>query len=119
MHLVVRTRAPGLVGGFWAMVLITSRAWAWPVPLAARIVLGLVLLTVIGLLAAAPLGTRYRLTAHAGIAGCLGVAMLDTIMITGVMLAIPSMTWLTTGAMAASTARIALSVQTLRPILTR
>jgi hypothetical protein len=29
------------------------------------------------------------------------------------------MTWVTTGAMAASTARIALSVQTLRPILTR
>jgi hypothetical protein len=108
-----------VVGGCWATVLITSRAWAWPVPLAARIVLGLVLLTVIGLLAAAALGTRYRLAARAGIAGCLGVAMLDTIMITGVMLAIPSMTWVTTGAMAASTARIALSVQTLRPILTR
>ena len=108
-----------VVGGCWATVLITSRAWAWPVPLAARIVLGLALLTVIGLLAAAALGTRYRPAARAGIAGCLGVTMLDTIMITGVMLAIPSMTWVTTGAMAASTARIALSVQTLRPILTR
>ena len=108
-----------VVGGCWATVLITGRAWAWPVPLAARIVLGLALLTVIGLLAAAALGTRYRLAARAGIAGCLGVTMLDTIMITGVMLAIPSMTWVTTGAIAASTARIALSVQTLRPILTR
>jgi hypothetical protein len=108
-----------VVGGCWATVLITSRAWAWPVPLAARIVLGLALLTVIGLLAAAALGTRYRLADRAGIAGCLGVTMFDTIMITGVMLAIPSMTWVTTGAMAASTARIALSVQTLRPILTR
>ena len=77
-----------VVGGCWATVLITSRAWAWPVPLAARIVLGLALLTVIGLLAAAALGTRYRLAARAGIAGCLGVTMLDTIMITGVMLAV-------------------------------
>ena len=42
--------------------------------------------------------------------------MLDTIMITGVVLATPSITWATT---VASTARIALSVQTLRPILTR
>jgi hypothetical protein len=107
------------VGGCWATVLITSRAWAWPVPLAARIMLGLALLTVIGLLAAAALVTRYRPAVRAGIAGCLGVAMLDTIMITGVILAIPSMTWVTTGAMAASTARIALSAQTLRPILTR
>ena len=108
-----------VVGGCWATVLITSRAWAWHVPPAARIMLGLALLTVIVLLAAAALGTRYRPAARAGIAGCLGVTMLDTIMITGVMLAIPSITWVTTGAMAASTARIALSVHTLRPILTR
>ena len=39
------------------------------------------------------------------------------LMITGVMLAIPSMTWVTIGAMAASAARIAFSVRTLRPIL--
>src|SRR5260370_7164877 len=44
LHLVVRTRAPGLVGGFWAMVLITTRAWACPVPLAPPILLSLVLL---------------------------------------------------------------------------
>jgi hypothetical protein len=41
------------VGGCWAAVLITGRAWAWPIPLPARIGFGLVLLTVIGLLAAA------------------------------------------------------------------
>jgi len=108
-----------VVGGCWATVLITSRAWAGPVPLAARIVFGLALLTVIGLLAAAALGTRYRLAARAGLAGCLGVAALDTIMISGVMLAIPSMARVTIGAVAASAVRIALSVHTLRPILTR
>lgn len=108
-----------VVGGCWATVLITSRAWAWPVPLAARIVLGLALLTVVGLLAAAALGTRYLPAARSGIAGCLGITALDSIMITWVMLDIPSMTWVTIGALAASTARIALSMQTLRPILAR
>ena len=77
------------------------------------------LLTVIGLLAAAALGTRYRVAARAGVGGCVGIAAIDTVAITGLMLASPSVTLVMIGAMAASTARIALSVQTLRPILTR
>jgi hypothetical protein len=108
-----------VVGGCWAAVMITGRAWAWPIPLLGRIGFGLVLLTVIGLLAAAALGTRYRPAARAGIAGCLGIAAIDAIAITGALLARPSVTLIMIGAMAASTARIALSVQTLRPILTR
>jgi hypothetical protein len=108
-----------VVGGCWAAVLISGRAWAWPVPLPARIGSGLVLVTVIGLLAAAALGSRYRAAARAGIAGCLGIAAIDVIAITGVMLASPSVIPVMIGAMAASTARIALSVQALRPILTR
>ncbi len=107
-----------VVGGCWAALLITGRAWAWPVPLPARIGFGLTLLTVIGLLAAAALWTRYRPAARAGIAGCLGIAAIDTIAITSAMLAIPSVTLVMIGAMAASTARVALSVQSLRPILT-
>ena len=108
-----------VVGGCWAAVLITGRAWAWPIPLPGRIGFGLVLLTVIGLLAAAALGTRYRVAARAGVGGCVGIAAIDTVAITGLMLASPSVTLVMIGAMAASTARIALSVQTLRPILTR
>jgi hypothetical protein len=108
-----------VVGGCWAVVLITGRAWAWPVPLLARIGLGLTLLMVIGLLTAAALGTRYGTAARAGIAGCLGIIALDVTMITGMTLVTSSMTWITLAAMAASTARIALSMQTLRPILTR
>jgi hypothetical protein len=106
-----------VVGGCWAAVLITGRAWALPLP--ARVGFGLALLTVIGLLAAAALGTRYRVAARAGIAGCLGIAAIDAIAITAAMLVSPSLTLVMIGAMAASTARIALSVQTLRPILTR
>ena len=87
-----------VVGGCWAAVLITGRAWAWPIPLPGRIGFGLVLLTVIGLLAAAALGTRYRLAARAGIAGCAGIAAIDAIAITGVMLASPSVTLVMMGA---------------------
>ena len=107
-----------VVGGCWAAVLITGRAWAWPVPLPVRIGFGLVLLTVIGLLAAAALGTRHQAAARAGVAGCLGIAALDTIAITSAMLVIPSLTWITLAAMGASTVRIVLSIQALRPALT-
>jgi hypothetical protein len=108
-----------VVGGCWAAVLITTKAWAWPIPIPARVAFGLALLTVIGLLAAAALGTRYQRAVHAGIAGCLGVIALDTFMVAGVTVAVPSVTQVMAGAMVASAARIALSVRTLRPILTR
>lgn len=105
------------VGGCWAAALITSRAWAWPVPLAGRIVPGLVLITVVGLLAAAAFGTSYRLATRAAAAGCIGTALLDMVMIIGVALAIPSVTWVATGAMAASAVRIAFSARALHPVL--
>ena len=108
-----------VVGACWGTALITSRAWAWPVPLLARILLGLALITVIGLLAASALSTRYRLAARAGVAGCIGMAALDTVMITGVAFAIAPVTWITAGAMAASTARIAFTARALRPALAR
>ena len=49
-----------IVGACWAAALITSRAWTWPVPVAARVLFGLVLITVIGLLAVAAFGGKYR-----------------------------------------------------------
>jgi hypothetical protein len=105
------------VGGCWAAALITSRAWDWPLALPARILPGLALISVIGLLTAAAFGTPYRRAARAGAAGCVGTALLDAVMIIGVPLAIPSVTWLTIGAMAASVARIAFSARILHPIL--
>lgn len=107
------------VGACWAAALITSRAWAWPVALPARVLPGLALITITGLLATAALGTRYRLAARAGAAGCIGMTLLDIAMITGMALAIPVMTWVTAGAMAASAARIAFNALTARPLLNR
>ena len=46
---------PG-VGTSWAIVLITARAWQWPVPVVARVLFGVMLIAVIGFLAAAALG---------------------------------------------------------------
>jgi hypothetical protein len=105
------------VGACWAVALITSRAWTWPVPPVARILPGLILIAVVALLVTAAFGTRYRLAVRAGVAGCVGITMLDTVMIIGVMLAIPSMTWVTLGAMAASAGRIAFSARTLRAVV--
>lgn len=108
-----------VVGACWAVALITSRAGSWPVPLPVRILIGLALITVIGLLAAAALSTRYRLAARAGVAGCIGIATLDAVLITGAALADASLTWVMVGAMVASTARIAFAARSLVPALAR
>jgi hypothetical protein len=108
-----------VVGACWAVALITSRAGSWPVPLPARILIGLALVTIIGLLAAAALSTRYRLAARAGVAGCIGIAALDAVLIAGAALADASLTWVMVGAMVASTARIAFAARSLVPALAR
>jgi len=66
-----------VVGACWAVALITGRAWTWPVPIAARIVPGVILVAVVALLAAAARGIRYRPVGRAGTAGCAGTAALD------------------------------------------
>lgn len=105
-----------MVGACWAAALITGHAWAWPVPIPARITLGLALVAGITLIAVAALGTRYRLATCAALAACIAITALDLTMITGVLLTTPAVTWLTIGAMAASTARIAFSTATLRSV---
>jgi hypothetical protein len=105
------------VGLFWAIALITGRAWTWPVPLAARIVPGVTLLAVVALLAVAARGIRYRPVGRAGTAGCVGTAALDAFMIVGVLAADPAATWALAVAMTASAARLGLSARLLRPVL--
>ena len=106
-----------VVGACWAVVLLTGRPWAWSVPLAARIVVGLALAAIIGLLAAAALGTRYRRAARTGAVGFLGIIALDALLITGVMVAGAPLTWVLALAMAASAVRISLAARALRPAL--
>jgi hypothetical protein len=108
-----------MVGACWGAALISGRAWTWPIPLAARIMPGLVLAAVIALILVAVLGSRYQRAARAGLAGCIGMTTLDITMITGVLLVTPAMTWAITSAAAASTARVAFSTRALIPLLTR
>ena len=108
-----------VIGVCWGAALITSRAWTWPVPNVARLLLGVTLLSVIGLLAAAAFGRQYRAVGRVGIAGCIGIAAIDTAMIITVAFVIPVLLWPVIPALAASALRLACTTRTLRPILTR
>jgi hypothetical protein len=127
-----------VVGACWVAALLTSRpgragglggidrarglggAWAgWAVPGPAWVVTGLVLAALIGLLAVAALGGRYRLAAATGMAGCFGFATLDVVLIFGAAFLLAPVGWVTAAAMAASFARIAVTARLLRPALAR
>jgi hypothetical protein len=106
-----------IVGACWATALITSRAWTWPIPVAGRLLLGLALITVIGLLAAAAFGSQYRPVGRSATAACVGITALDTTMLIAATLAIPAVIWPVILAMAASAARLTFTVRALRPVL--
>ena len=96
-----------VAGGCWAVALITGRAWTWHMPVASGVAVGLALGTVIVLLAVAARSTRYRSAARAGAAGCIGIAVLDTAMISGVLAADPAVTRAVIIAVAVSAGRLA------------
>lgn len=100
-----------VAGGFWAVALLTGRAWTWHVPVVAGIAAGLALGTVIVLLAVAARSTRYRSAARAGAAGCTGIAALDAAMITGILVAGPVVTRAVILAVAVSAGRLAFSAR--------
>ena len=108
---------PG-VGMCWAVVLITARAWQWPVPVAARVLFGVSLITVIGLLAAAAFGRRYRLVRRAATAACVGTAVLDAMMIGTALVATPVLVWPVAVAVALSAGRSAFALRNLARALT-
>jgi hypothetical protein len=105
------------VGMCWAVILITARAWQWPVPVAARVLFGVTLITVIGLLAAA-FGRHYRLVCRAAAAGCVGTAILDAMMIGTALVATPVLVWPVAVAVALSAGRSAFALRNLARALT-
>jgi hypothetical protein len=107
------------VGACWATALITSRAWTWPVPVTARLLMGIALISAIGLLTAAALGRQYQPARRAGTAGCAGITALDAAMLVTVTLVLPAMTWPVILAAAASAARLTFTARTLHPLLAR
>jgi len=111
------------VGACWVAALLTSRAarsWmAWTAPGPAWVIAGLTLAGLIGLLAMAALGRRYRLATATGVAGCIGYAALDAALIIAAAFLLTPVGWVTAVAMAASSVRIAVTARLLRPALAR
>ena len=118
-HAARRLLAAGpVVGGCWAAALITGRAWTWPVPATVLLLIGVALITVIGLLAAAAFGRRYLSARRAGAVACVGITVLDGVMLIAAVLAIPVLVWPVILAAAASVARLTFTARALRAVLT-
>jgi hypothetical protein len=107
-----------VVGACWGTALMTNRAWTWPVPIGVRILLGMALISVIGLLAAAAFGRRYRSAVRAAAAGCAGLTALDATVLIAITLAVPAVIWPVIVAAVASAVRIIFATRTLRSVLT-
>ena len=107
-----------VVGGSWAMALVMSRAWTWPVPAAVRLVFGLALIGVIGVLVGAAFGRRYQSVGRAGTAGCVGMTVLDVAAVLTALLAAPALAWPLALAVAASAGRLTYTSRALRPAFT-
>ena len=108
-----------LAGSCWAAGLITSRAWAWPVPGAARLAFGAVLLlTVLALLAAATSRSSYQRTRLAALALPV-ILTLDAAAVIAAAAAAPAMTWSLGAAVTVSLTRIAFTARTLPRLAAR
>jgi hypothetical protein len=95
-----------VVGGWWAAALIANRAWDWPVAIGTRLAAGPLVVASVVLLITALLTRHYRALRRAGIAGCLGIVVLDALAITAVMVLAPAVSWLFGVAACLSAARL-------------
>src|SRR5579875_3879081 len=130
-HLRAAPRRPGrraarlllatgpVTGACWAAALLTSRAWTWPVPGAARLAFGTVLLiTALALLAAATSRHRYQRTRLALLAGPVLIA-LDATAVTVALTAAPAFTRALALAVAVSLTRVVVTARTLPRLAAR
>jgi len=106
------------VGICWAIVLITARAWQWPVPTVARVLFGVALITVISLLAAAAFGRHYRRVCRAAAAACVGTAILDAVMACTVLVITPVLVWPVAVPIVLSAGRSGFALRNVRHALT-
>lgn len=106
-----------LAGACWAAALLTGRAWNWPVPAAARAAFGTALVAVIGALIAAAAGREYQTAVRTATTGCLGLLVLDAVMLVMVLAAAGRPDGLLALAACASGTRITLTLHRLPGIL--
>lgn len=104
-----------LVGSCWATLLITVRAWDWPIPTTARAAFALLLATVIFLLAAAIRTGNYRLGRRTTALACIGLIALDATLATALLPPSAAHGW-TALLTSAGVARATYAARTLRHI---
>ena len=108
-----------VAGACWAAALILSRAWTWPVPAAARLSFGAVLLlAVLALAVAATSRHSYRRTRLTAAVGPF-ILFLDATAVAAVVLAAPAVTVALGVAVGASLGRIAFTAWTLPRLAAR
>ena len=104
-----------LVGGCWAALLVNTRAWDWPVPELGKACAGLLLVSVIALLAIAACTDSYQRAQRAATLACVGLIALDSTLGTAMFLPAAAHGWLMVLA-AAGCARISFAARSLRRI---
>jgi len=106
-----------VVGVCWGAALIEARAWQWPVPGFIRVVLGAVLAGSVIVLLMAVLTRRYRRVHRACTLACIGLAAVDVLALTSVLVGAPSFGWLVGAAACVSAARLAFVARSFRRVL--
>lgn len=105
-----------LVGLCWGTALVTARVWTWSIPSWSLPALGAALVLVIVVLLVAAHASRGR-ARHAAAAGAGTIALLDVLVVAGVIATTPVLSGLLQVALLASVVRACLSVRTLPGIL--
>ncbi|MCU7727943.1 hypothetical protein ODJ79_29855 [Actinoplanes sp. KI2] len=106
-----------VVGACWATLLISERAWTWPVPAGLRLAFGLTLVAVVAALGcAATARTTYRRT-RVSAPGCLVLLLLDAGLLATAATMAPGLHWPFALAAAASLTRMTLTVRALPRLL--
>jgi hypothetical protein len=114
----VRLLATGPVFALlWGAVLMTTSAWAWPVPRLLEIAYGAALLAVVGVLLGVLLAKNPAGTGRAAYA-ISGLIVLDLGMLAAVMFAAPALSWVMAPAIAASLLRLVILTPRLPSLLT-
>ncbi len=101
----------------WGPSLILGQAWTWPIPFAAEVAFGLVLLGIVATLAVAATSKHDYHRTRLAAAGGIGLVVLDIAMLAAALLAAPALVWPMAVAIPASVARIGLTIRSVPRIL--
>jgi len=106
-----------LLGGCWAITLLASHAWRWPIPVAGRVGFAALLLGVVAVLAMTARASYRHTRRSAALAGISGLLLLDASAIVAVTVLAPTPQWPLLLGITASLSRICLTAPTLRSLL--